>query len=75
MGQIPQNIPAAENRKSNDVHSHTTVSNKSPQTPQAASQDYPSARSETAGASIIAGAGSSARRIMNGKLGKPYGRG
>ncbi len=73
MSEVPMPIPGILNEKQNRTASPTTASNKSPQTPQAAAQDYPDGR-QPVGAKIVAGAGSRARRIQNGSIGKPYGR-
>ena len=71
---VPSTPGAHTDPKSNETRSSITASNKSPQTPQAQSQNVPQGRANTGGAGVIAGAGSSARRIQNGSVGKPYGR-
>ena len=75
MTQIPAGVPPIINPKENDgLYSKVIASNKSPQTPQAASENSPDGRARSGGAGVIAGAASSARRIVNGGIGKPYGK-
>lgn len=70
MGEMPNTPPGKQDPKSNERISPTTASNKSPQTPQASAQDMAQGRGDGSAARVIAGAGSSGRRIVNGKLGR-----
>lgn len=70
---VPYSVGKVQDPKSTSSVSPITASNKSPQTPQAASQD--AAEGTPTRNSIIAGHGSGIRRIENGKIGRPYGRG
>jgi len=67
-GDIPQYpLDKGPDLKDNNTASNLTESNRSPQTPQAAAQDFPSGR-ERGGKAVIASKG---RVISSGKLGKP----
>lgn len=69
---VPYGAGKIQDPKSNESVSKITVSNKSPQTPQAAAQD--AAEGTPPRNSLIAGHGSGMKRISNGKIGRPYGR-
>ena len=65
--QVPMPLAGAQNPKSNTTSGSITPSNKPTQTAQAAAQNVPQGRGATGGAGVIAGAGSSGRRVTNGQ--------
>ena len=64
----PYRFGGRQDPNSNDMSGPITPSNKSSQTPQAASQNVPQGRGMTSGASAIAGAGSGKRVVRNGRV-------